>query len=114
MKGSGLTEDREKARRDGQRREACDLNSKQGNQRREERREEESSGVHDLESTSGGVTQGLFFLITGAQCVNSIPAPYLCHGTHTYSNPMTNAADNSITEDFNRGYLGDSQQAKAA
>lgn len=31
MKGSGLTEDRKKARRDGQRREDGDLNSKQGN-----------------------------------------------------------------------------------
>lgn len=50
MKGSGLTEDRKKARMDGQRRETGDLNSKQGNQvEEEERREEESSGVHDLE-----------------------------------------------------------------
>lgn len=41
MKGSGLTEDRKKARRDGQRRETSDLNSKQGNQGEEEERREE-------------------------------------------------------------------------
>lgn len=34
MKGSGLTEDRKKAKRDGQRRETRDLNSKQGNLKR--------------------------------------------------------------------------------
>lgn len=61
MKGSGLTEDRKKARRDGQRREACDLNSKQGNQRREERREEESSGVHDLEAQVEESLKAYFF-----------------------------------------------------
>lgn len=81
----------------------------------EERREEESSGVHDLEAqVEESLKAFFFFLIKDAQCVNSVPAPYLCYGTHTYSNPMTNAADNSITEDFNRGYLGDSQRAKVA
>lgn len=40
MKGSGLTEDRKKARRDGQRWEPGDLNSKQGNQVEEEKRRE--------------------------------------------------------------------------
>lgn len=59
MKGSGLTEDREKARRDGQRRQTSDLNSKQGNQVEEgERKEEESSGVHDLEA----LVEGFFFV----------------------------------------------------
>lgn len=44
MKGSGLTEDRKKARRDGQRRETSDLNSKPGNQgEEEENREEEKA-----------------------------------------------------------------------
>lgn len=59
MKGSGLTEDREKARRDGQRSETGDLNSKQGNQVEEgEGREEESSGVRDLEAL---VEEAFFF-----------------------------------------------------
>lgn len=44
MKGSGLTEDRKKSRRDGNRREVCDLNAKQGIQVKEEE-ERESSGV---------------------------------------------------------------------
>lgn len=38
MKGSDLTEDRERARRDGQGREAGDLNSKQGNPSRRARK----------------------------------------------------------------------------
>lgn len=40
MKGSGLTEDRKKARRDGRRwgRPTGDLNSEQGNQEEEEKR----------------------------------------------------------------------------
>lgn len=40
MKGSGLTEDRKKARRDGQRRgiPTGDLNSEQGNQEEEKKR----------------------------------------------------------------------------
>lgn len=59
MKGSGLTEDRKKARRDGQRRQTGDLNCKQGNQVEEgERNEEESSGVHDLEAL---VEEDFFF-----------------------------------------------------
>lgn len=114
MKGSGLTEDREK----GQERwleKAGDLNSKQGNQKgkKEERKRAQVSMIsrHKWKSHS---RRFFFFLIKDAQCVNSVPAPYLCYGTHTYSNPMTNAADNSITEDFNRGYLGDSQRAKVA
>lgn len=52
MKGSGLREDRKKARRAGQRRETSDLNSKQGNQVEEGgRKEEASSCVHDLKAT---------------------------------------------------------------
>lgn len=51
MKGSGLTEDRKKSRRDGQRRESGDLNSEHGNQVEEgERKEDGSSCVHDLEA----------------------------------------------------------------
>ncbi len=68
MKGSVLTEDRKKARRDGRRREAGDLNSKQGNQVEEgERREEES--VHDLEA----LAEVAFFFVTGAQCSLFMP-----------------------------------------
>lgn len=59
MKGSGLTEDRRKARRAGLRRETSDLNSKQGNQVEEGgRKEEASSCVHDLEAL---VEQVFFF-----------------------------------------------------
>ena len=85
MKGSGLTENRKKA-----------------GGARGRKRGEQSRGVHDLEWGS----QSQPFSLTGAQLENSVP--YLCLGTRTYSNPMTNAGDNSITEDLNRGYLGDS------
>lgn len=72
MKGSGLTEDRKKARRDGQRKEAGDLNSKQGNQVEEGERKE-SSGVPDLKAL---VEESLTtFSITGAQLENSTLFP---------------------------------------
>lgn len=75
------------------RRETRDLNSKKGNQEKEGKRKKEESSA---------------FFITGAQSDNSLSVHYLCHSTHVHSNPMTNAADNSITEEFNGGYLGDS------
>lgn len=50
MKGSGLTEDRRKARRAGLRRETSHLNSKQGNQvEAGGRKGEAGSCIHDLE-----------------------------------------------------------------
>lgn len=68
MKGSGLREDRKKARRAGQRRETSDLNSKQGNQVEEGgRKEEASSCVHDLKA----MVEEAF--LTGAHCENSYP-----------------------------------------
>lgn len=65
MKGSGLTEDKKKARSDGQRRESGDLNAQQGNQVEEgEKKGEESSGVHDLEAqVEESITAFFFFFL---------------------------------------------------
>lgn len=87
------------------RRETRDLNSKKGNQEKEGKRKKEESS-DDQEALLEELPKPFF--ITGAQSDNSLSVHYLCHSTHVHSNPMTNAADNSITEEFNRGYLGDS------
>lgn len=82
MKGSGLTEDRKRAKRAGQTRETSDLNFKQRNQVEEGAKEEETSScVHDLEAPVEESLCTVF--LPSAQCENCCFIFFLFMPEHT-------------------------------